>query len=157
MLKVCTECRVEKLVENFSRDKERGDGLRQYCKPCASERSRRWYDKNKDQSQQQKRAWKARNVDKVSAASAKRRCTVHNRTMPLAPHHEAAMSAVYTEAQRLTRETGVKHHVDHIVPLHGDVMSGLHVPWNLRVIPAAENLAKSNRVDLSMAGPAQPL
>lgn len=157
MGKTCTQCRVEKSVEHFSRDKERGDGLRQYCKPCASERSRRWTAANRERRREVSRAWKAQNLDKISAASAKRRCSVRNRTLPLAPRHEAEMLAVYAEAQRLTRETGVKHHVDHIVPLQGKEMSGLHVPWNLQVIPASENCAKSNRVDFTLARPALPL
>lgn len=51
---------------------------------------------------------------------------------------------VYKEAARLTLETGVEHHVDHIVPLTHPRVSGLHVHFNLRPIPAGPNMSKSN-------------
>lgn len=56
-----------------------------------------------------------------------------------------AIKAVYDEALRLTKITGVRHEVDHIVPLKGERVSGLHVHWNLRAIPHHENRKKSNR------------
>lgn len=55
-----------------------------------------------------------------------------------------AMEAIYVECSRIYKETGVKHHVDHYYPLTSDIVCGLHNQFNLRVIPAYENLLKHN-------------
>lgn len=64
----------------------------------------------------------------------------NRRTPPWADR--VAIAAFYIEACRLTRETGELHVVDHIVPMCGKIVSGLHVPHNLRVIHWRENAAK---------------
>lgn len=56
-----------------------------------------------------------------------------------------ALKELRDEARRLTEATGVRHVLDHIVPLNHPYVSGLHVPWNLRPVPWGPNAAKGNK------------
>lgn len=58
-----------------------------------------------------------------------------------------AIMAIYEKAAWLTASTGEPHHVDHIVPLQGETVSGLHVANNLQILTASENIKKSNKWD----------
>lgn len=55
---------------------------------------------------------------------------------------------VYDEAERLTWLTGIKHTVDHVVPLRHPLVCGLHIHTNLCVMPKKLNAAKGNRFDI---------
>lgn len=68
-----------------------------------------------------------------------------NKRMPswLNQGHMLEIESIYLYCKGLN-SIGLKHHVDHVVPLRGKNVSGLHTPWNLQVIPALENMRKNN-------------
>lgn len=107
--------------------------------------SKAWNETNKEHVKTYRKAYNETNKDWKAAHNAKRRASRLERTPPwLTEQHLKEMEGVYKLRQRLTEETGVVYHVDHIIPLQGKDISGLHVPWNLEVIPAEYNFSKCN-------------
>lgn len=106
------------------------------------QRSAKWYKSNRDTKLARNKQWKKRNTSRLSMYAAKRRAALLQAAPDWADKGEIA--AAYEERDRLIAETETNHHVDHIVPLLGLNVCGLHVPWNLQVIPANENLKKGN-------------
>lgn len=84
----------------------------------------------------------------VKAAQRKERKMAEAQRLPpwaKTPEQRKAITAIYTQMRIATDLTGIPHEVDHVYPLRGRTVSGLHVAENLRVVPAAVNLRKSNR------------
>jgi 5-methylcytosine-specific restriction endonuclease McrA len=81
------------------------------------------------------------NPDKNAAKGARYRAMKAQVPQPHSIIEKMMIDNYYEDAKRLTEETGIQHHVDHIWPIS---KGGPHLPWNLRVIPGNENLAKSN-------------
>ena len=88
------------------------------------------------------KAYRAANPDKVAADHVRRRAA--ERQAQPAWADQCAIAQIYKEAARLTRQTGIVHHVDHVYPLAGRTVSGLHVEVNLQILTATENLRKGN-------------
>ena len=108
-------------------------------------------EKNKQERAAYLRKWKQENADRHCHHAQVRR-TKKLQACPAWADLEQIQS-FYTEAARLTEVSGVKHHVDHIVPLQNKSVCGLHVPANLRVVPYYENLQKHNKLDESLITP----
>lgn len=108
------------------------------------DRRRQWRERNKKRLAKLAAEWTRKNVAKKSAASARRKANKLRATPAWADR--GAIDVFYAGADRLTRETGIKHEVDHIIPLKNPLVCGLHVAWNLRVITQTDNRRKSNKL-----------
>jgi hypothetical protein len=103
-----------------------------------------WAKLNPDKARANKAKWKAENpqqsgLDRVRRAKAKHR-------VKLSKIERARIKEIYKKCAEISKATGIRHHVDHIIPLRSPLVCGLHVSWNLQIIPAAENLRKGNRL-----------
>lgn len=127
------------------------------CKADAARATAAYEASRKDKIREKRADFRAKNREKIRASQAiyyrtknkgasqsARRAAALKATPPWVSQSD--LVAVFLEAARLTAETRVEHHVDHIVPLQSRHVCGLHVPWNLRAIPASENLSKRNRL-----------
>lgn len=103
---------------------------------------------NLELCRQRDRGYRLRNLDKDAAKSAKRHASQRNATPKwLSENDRIDILSFYTLSAKRTAETGIRHQVDHIVPLQGKTVCGLHVPWNMQVLPAKDNLAKRAKLN----------
>lgn len=127
-------------------DKHR-DGAAEYAKNSEKRKAKalEQYYKNIQKSRTKQLERQKQNLPAFAAATAKRRAIKLNRTPAWISEDELWL---IREAHKLaalrTKMLGIKFHVDHIIPLQGKLVSGLHVPNNLQVIPAALNISKNN-------------
>jgi len=97
--------------------------------------------------------WVKRNRDLDRAKHAKRRAAKLSATPDwLSRDQLYEIQNFYSLARDCEVITGESYHVDHIIPLQGKIISGLHVPWNLQVLPSDLNQSKSNKYDPDLYG-----
>lgn len=143
---ICVRCEILKPSICFNYDKQLTDEQRR-CKRCESIRSLE--SRLRTGRTKNKHCRRSKDKEKIRAKArfdrSRHRAALLLRIPKwLTKDDWVEIKSIYAKAQHLSDTTGVTHHVDHIYPLRGRIISGLHVPSNLRIITAKENWKKSN-------------
>lgn len=159
MLKVCSHCHTALSLDAFNKHPTARFGVSNKCRECAKaynqahykanasvfiERAAEWRKENTElhnaHTRASKKANRVKHASRVNADNAMRRAEVKRATPPWA--NLFFIAEAYHIAKVREKMLGGKWHVDHVIPLRGKTVCGLHVENNLQVIPAKVNLKK---------------
>lgn len=147
---ICNQCKETDKLFRFSYNKKYNKYyLHKECRECSIQRSTKWIKENPE-----KVKITSRKVGKKRyQTEARQAWLAFRRDYRKVPKWDRELTLFVTEESHRLRKLrnnlfGFKWHVDHIIPLNGKTVSGLHVWNNLQVIPAAVNLRKGNKENL---------
>lgn len=105
-----------------------------------------YYKNNKEKMAALCKRWREQNRGKFRQYYNNRRLAEINSKSITTPEDKLLIDKIYEQAVQLTELTGTPYEVDHIVPLQGKDVCGLHVSWNLQILPMSQNRSKGNKL-----------
>lgn len=141
--------KIQKKSKDKNRQRIRKENLEYYYenRDRQLEIAKKRRDGNPLKEKAKGRKFRQENRGAINAKGARRRAKKYQATPKnLTTEDLLLIKDFYIEAARLTKETGIKYDVDHILPIQGENVTGLHVPWNLQILPRTLNIRKGNRI-----------
>ena len=145
--RICVECKKEWDKKSYEANPELKISYSKKYREENPEHYKNYYKENIEFVKASHKKYKKENPHKNAATTKKYRASKLHRTPSWADLKK--IEEVYFEAACLTKETGIKYDVDHIIPLQGEYVSGLHIASNLQVITHTANCKKGNSFIIS--------
>jgi hypothetical protein len=155
MTKECSHCGEDKPFTDFHKGTSKFD-LKSKCIICCklsydpakanAARLKHQRSNREDYRRRNSEYDKAHKPQRAAREAYRRAMKLKATPSWLTDEHIKQMESLYIKRDELRLEDGIIYHVDHVVPLISETVCGLHVPWNLQVITASDNLTKGNRV-----------
>lgn len=171
-MRICNVCKEDLPKEAYHKCKSFPLGITYTCKVCAKKKSIQWNKENKERKAKHMKIYYENTYReklgctpieelrvmteeelKLSRKASilkygRKRKKVQRKTMHLSQFDDEFIDLFFSEVAELAvsreKTTGVKWHLDHVIPMFGKTVSGLHIPENLQLITEKENLCKSN-------------
>lgn len=160
--KTCTKCGTQKSLFDFHKRASANDGHSYMCKSCRSAQDKAHFARERERIVERQKKYNDANRERINE-NQKERNRVHYQNNKaqyrarLSVRHKVerkakpswadskAMAGFYELAQ-LFKRAGLNLHVDHIVPLQGKNVCGLHWEGNMQLLLASKNVSKGNKL-----------